>query len=95
MDFGVAGFEWDEGNRAKCCKHGLSLSEIETVFSGRPRIAPDLKHGRVEQRFVAIGPTSEGRLAFVVFTWRGALIRPLSTRYMHAKEIKRYETESS
>ena len=95
MEFEVTGFEWDEGNRAKCRKHGLSLSDIETVFSGRPRIAPDLKHVRAEQRFVAIGPTSGGRLAFVVFTWRGTLIRPLSARYMHAKEIKRYDTGSS
>ena len=28
----VAGFDWDEGNRAKCRKHGVSVSEVEELF---------------------------------------------------------------
>ena len=28
----VAGFEWDEGNRRKCRKHGVSREEIEAMF---------------------------------------------------------------
>jgi uncharacterized DUF497 family protein len=28
---------------------------------------------------------------FAVFTLRGELIRPLSARYMHAKEARKYE----
>jgi hypothetical protein len=26
------GFDWDEGNVAKCQKHGLSVEEIESLF---------------------------------------------------------------
>ena len=26
----ASGFNWDDGNRAKCVKHGVSLAEIET-----------------------------------------------------------------
>ena len=31
MEF--AGFNWDAGNRKKCQKHGVSIAEIESVFS--------------------------------------------------------------
>lgn len=85
-------FEWDEGNRQKCRKHGVTQEEIEAVLSGPTRcIAPDIKHSGTEQRFVAIGRSPAGRPIFVVFTLRGDLIRPLSARYMHAKEVQRYE----
>ena len=51
----VAGFEWDEGNRAKCQKHGVSLAEIEAVFANPHRIAPDPEHSAEEVRLLAIG----------------------------------------
>jgi hypothetical protein len=28
----VVGVEWDEGNRDKCQKHGVSIEEIEALF---------------------------------------------------------------
>ena len=31
MNVGVAGFDWDAGNRAKCQKHGVSVAEVEEV----------------------------------------------------------------
>jgi uncharacterized protein len=37
-------FNWDNGNRAHCRKHGVSIAEIEALLRGTPRIAPDLKH---------------------------------------------------
>jgi len=36
MGIGVAGFDWDEGNREKCRKHGVSLAEIEEILTGIP-----------------------------------------------------------
>ena len=48
---------------------------------------------------MAVGRNSRGRAMFVVFTIRlkddKRLIRPLSARYMHQKEIEGYEAESS
>jgi hypothetical protein len=29
------GFDWDDGNRAKCVKHGLTIEQIESVSRGR------------------------------------------------------------
>ena len=89
------GFQWDAGNIAKCQKHGLSLGEIESVFSRRVLIVNDEANSEAEQRFRAIGVTASGRHAFVVFTWRGKLVRPLSARHMHRKEIDRYEKDNS
>lgn len=89
------GFDWDIGNRAKCQKHGVSVHAIESLFSGPVAILSDPEHSVRETRLKAIGYTSEGRAVLLVFTERrrGArlLIRPISARYMHAKEIKAYE----
>ncbi len=91
------GFDWDDGNRAKCQKHGVSITEIESLFSGTPLVAPDVLHSSKEQRFRAVGMTIKNRPLFIVFTLRKnggtLLIRPISARYMHKKEIKAHEKE--
>jgi uncharacterized DUF497 family protein len=92
MEF--TGFDWDGGNSAKCLKHGVSLEAIEWLFQRGVVVLPDDAHSRRERRFRAIGRTAEGRAIFVVFTLRrrgaATFIRPISARYMHAKEVKRY-----
>jgi uncharacterized DUF497 family protein len=93
------GFDWDFGNRTKCEKHGITIAEIDAFLSGAPRIAPDVKHSGSEARSVAVGRNSHGRAMFVVFTLRiregKHLIRPLSARYMHKKEIEGYEAKAN
>ena len=93
MDFD--GFDWDQGNIEKCQKHGVSIGEIESLFGGPTVILPDKQSSTSEQRFRAIGSTSQRRPAFIVFTYRMTddvvLIRPISARYMHKKERKSYE----
>jgi uncharacterized DUF497 family protein len=99
MDLRVSGFDWDRGNRAKCEKHGVSIMEIEYLFAHGLRVAPDPKHSADEDRLIAVGRTSTGRPVFVAFTIRTKnklrLIRPVTARFMHAKEIAAYEEESS
>lgn len=92
----VTGFDWDHGNLFKSeTKHGLTRAVIEAFFQGKVRIAPDVKHSSSEDRFLAIGRANDGRPIVVAFTFRekhGAkLIRPISARYMHLKEMKKYE----
>lgn len=95
----IAGFDWDEGNAQKCGKHGVRQEVIEHLFRSGPRIAPDPKHSEQETRFIAIGRDETGRPLFVAFTFRqkadGLWLRPISARYMHAKEADRYESQSS
>jgi uncharacterized protein len=93
----VAGFEWDKGNSQKCQKHGVSIAAIESIFSQPLAVFPDPTHSHHEERFKAIGKTHEGRHVLIVFTLRKRrgtrLIRPISARYMHRKEIEHYEKE--
>jgi uncharacterized protein len=92
-------FDWDEGNREKCEKHGLSIREIESLFQSPLSVFPDPEHSSKEERFIGIGKTDEDRSVFIVFTLRrrdeAVLIRPISARYMHKKEIDHYEKETS
>jgi hypothetical protein len=39
MNFHVDGFDWDDGNRSKCQKHGMSIAEIEALFLRGARVA--------------------------------------------------------
>ncbi len=95
MDASFAGFDWDEGNAEKCRAHGVSIEEIESALVSKALvIVHDVKHSKDERRYVAIGRTAKGRDLFVGFTFRivagRKLLRPITARYMHRKEVKRY-----
>ncbi|GHU17730.1 hypothetical protein FACS189475_02040 [Betaproteobacteria bacterium] len=92
----ITGFDWDSGNWPKCGKHGVSREEIERLFrEGQARIAPDLKHSTpIESRHIAAGRI-DGLAMFVAFAFRDSLIRPISARYMHAKEASNYDEAST
>ena len=98
MNLQTNGFDWDRGNRSKCEKHGLSAAVIEDIFSRPIAILPDAAHSQRESRLRAIGKTEKGRGVFIVFTLRQKdeelLIRPISARYMHKKEIDAFEKEN-
>lgn len=93
----ISGFDWDTGNWPKCGKHGVSREEIEEIFEGTPAVMADPHPG--EPRTRVIGKTRSGRYVFLVFMPRTVqgrtLIRPISARYMHKKEIDHYESSSS
>lgn len=95
MDVTAAGFDWDRGNRAKCQKHGVSIEDVEHLMKSGPRIVPDMRHSRTEDRFIAVGRSLKGRPMFVAFTIRDKdgkrFIRPVSARHMHRRESERYE----
>jgi uncharacterized protein len=98
MELKVSAFDWDDGNRDKCQKHGLSMSDVEHVLvSARNLIVRDVQNSLTEDRYIAIGKTRAGRFTFVVFTLRIAddqlKLRPISARFMHKKEITKYEKE--
>ncbi len=88
------GFDWDSANTKKCQKHGVSIAEIEFLFMHDPPVYPDLEHSEAESRYLAVGKNNVGRYIAVVFTYRqheeAVIVRPISARYMHRKEISRY-----
>jgi uncharacterized DUF497 family protein len=92
----VDGFDWDSGNLFKNeAKHGISRETVEAFFGRNVWVAPDPKHSSTEDRFLAIGRSPGEKPMIVAFTVRAArglkLIRPISARFMHAKEIARYD----
>jgi len=97
--FEFAGFDWDSGNREKCRKHGVAIADIEALFRGQPSVAPSPRSPQLEERFIAVGRNRSGRPLFVAFTVRAKggkrLIRPISARYMHQKEMAAYEAQDS
>jgi uncharacterized DUF497 family protein len=94
----IAGFNWDDGNWPKCARHGVSREDIESALSTGPAIHPDVAHSVAEERFLAIGRTGAGRHLLIAFTLRRrdgeTLIRPISARYMHSKEVRHYERQT-
>ena len=75
----------------------LFRSEIEHVLRGSPFVLPDRYPPDKETRFDAVGQDADGRYVFVVFPLKNEagqrLIRPISARYMHRKEIENYERQ--
>lgn len=96
----IAGFDWDSGNIGKCQKHGVSIAEIETLFENDDNfIGRDIAHSQIEERFNLVGRSQDGRMIFLVFTFRlretTRLVRIVSARYMHNREIEDYEEDIS
>lgn len=96
IDLEFQGFDWDVGNQEKCKKHGVRIHEIEEALRGDAMlILPDAKHSDEEDRFIATGRAENGRYLFVALTFRTVdeknCVRPFSARYMHEREIKKYE----
>ena len=97
MDLPAAGFDWDRGNLEKCRAHGVEIADIEAMFRQLIWVIPDPAHSHGEDRLRAIGTDRKGRHLFAVFTLRvrrgETLIRQISARYMHKKEIRHYEAQ--
>ena len=68
----------------------------DVTMRGEAFVAPDVKHSGAEDRLLAIGRDKNMWPCFIAYTYRTRagkrLIRPVSARSMHKKEIERYET---
>jgi len=74
MSDSFAGFDWDEGNRKKCQKHGVMLEEIETALGGPVRVFPDPAHSAAETR--EVGRRSSRPYRLHVSGRRGETLHP-------------------
>ncbi|WP_413557656.1 BrnT family toxin [Bdellovibrio sp. HCB209] len=89
----ISGFNWDEYNRLKCQKHGLSIDQIEGFLLSSPLISKDDEHSHDEDRFVAFGTFKERYLVaiFCLRVFEGQFhIRVISARYARHKEIEAF-----
>jgi uncharacterized DUF497 family protein len=89
MNLQASGFDWDDGNRSKCQKHGMSIAEIEALFAHGPGVAPDPEHSAAEDRLIAPGKNGLGEAAICGFydAHQGrSSPYPASDRSIHARE---------
>lgn len=86
-------FEWDANKaRANLTKHAVSFQEATTVFGDSVSITiPDPGHSQIENRFIILGRSHQGRILVVVHTERGDSIRIISARPASRRERKIYE----
>jgi uncharacterized DUF497 family protein len=75
----------------------VTREEIESVMLGVPAVMSDPHLD--EPRMRAIGRTAAGPYVFLVFMLRKInggqmLLRPISARFMHQKEIAHYEQQN-
>lgn len=87
-------FEWDLGNRTKnFIKHGISVSEAESVFEQTEAIrilGEQVSPKASEPRYGLLGLTNALKHVFVCFTIRGSGIRIINIRKMNKKERSLY-----
>ena len=86
-------FEWDAdkaGSNER--KHGVSFAEGITVFDDVQAITiADPLHSIVEDRYIDIGYSSQGRLLVIVYTQRATRVRIISCRKATNAERLIYE----
>ncbi|WP_338635807.1 BrnT family toxin [Spirobacillus cienkowskii] len=91
------GFDWDDGNITKNRdKHGVTCEEIESFLKNTLFMTPDVQHSDIEQRYIVFGKGQNSRPMVGAITFKytedgSCLVRPISIRYMHSKEVKKYE----
>jgi hypothetical protein len=83
-------FEWDNAKAlANRKKHGVDFRTAAKVFLDPYVVESDDLDATDEPRFNAIGLV-DGRMLFVVYTMRGAIIRIISARGAEPHEKRRY-----
>ena len=87
-------FDWDAGNRTKNTKHRVSGEEIESIFYQARFIFAGkiIEPAHDEWRGLILGQSGNGRPLALIFTRRGARLRPISCRPMRRNERRLYET---
>ena len=78
----ISGFEWDDDNIFHIERHQFTPEEVEEVFAGAHKVRRTRR-----ERYIALGETFDGRLAFVVFrSLPRGLVRVITARDMEATE---------
>src|SRR5579864_7494331 len=86
--WGESKFDWDQHNIGHVAKHRVTPEEVEQVLLNNPvfiEMRIDRRTG--EERILELGHTNLGRVLFVAWTPRGALMRPV-TAYPADRKIR-------
>lgn len=78
-----------EKDAANIAKHGVSLADAGMLDLPEAAVIVDERNDYGEVRYRAFGRI-EGEGYCLAFTLRGTVLRPISFRRAHEKEMKRY-----
>ncbi len=81
-------FDWDEANIAHIARHDVMPQEAEEAIRNNPLDLGSRIH-EGELRMTQLGRTNAGRILLVVSTWRGTLIRVV-TSYPARKKAQQF-----
>ncbi len=70
-------FDWDASNLGHLARHRISRPEFEQAMSNDP-IFVDFSDESGEERWYALGATDSLRVLFLVFSYRGERVRPIT-----------------
>ncbi len=79
-------FEWDSANLRHLTRHRITREEFEQAMAHDP-IVVEFNDETGEERWYALGETDHLRVLFMVFTYRGERIRPI-TGWNAGKELR-------
>jgi hypothetical protein len=83
-------FEWDEGNAEHIAEHGVTPEEAEEALQDQRRVGVGAYNAEGERRSAVVGATDDGRVLFVVYTWRRGNIRVVTARDADQAQRRRY-----
>jgi hypothetical protein len=87
----VVEFEWDPDKAASNIeKHGVRFAEAASVLEDNSALSM-VDDNPSEERFVAIGMGSLGRILVVIYAVRGTRVRIISARKATRRERLQYE----
>jgi uncharacterized DUF497 family protein len=70
-------FDWDASNLRYLARHRISRSDFEQAMTNDPMFV-DFSDESGEERWYALGGTDRLRVLFLVFTYRGERVRPIT-----------------
>jgi len=70
-------FDWDGANLRHLARHRISRLEFEQAMTNRPIIV-DFSNESGEERWFALGATDNVRILYLIYTFRGDQIRPIT-----------------
>jgi uncharacterized DUF497 family protein len=70
-------FDWDAANLRHLAGHRITRAEFEQAMTHNS-IVVDFRDESGEERWYALGATDNLRVLFLVFTYRGKRIRPIT-----------------
>jgi hypothetical protein len=88
---GTSGYEWDPAKeRSNFRKHKVHFADAVAVLEDERSLIIRDPGPSDEERMIALGMGTLGRVLVVVYVWRGETLRLISARKASRREMRQY-----